>query len=406
MSVTKKYDSYFISAGEASGDLLGADLVLALRDVMPKSTSFGITGPAMKSASVEEIASIDQFSVMGIFEVVKRLPDLRMLEQNILREIELRQPQFAILIDNAGFHLRLAEQLKMRGIRVIQYVAPKVWAWGEGRIEKLKQDFELILGILPFEEQYFKENSVPFHYVGSPIKDRTDKVMVSRQNLGLETKGKFVACLPGSRYSEIERTLPIIKSICDILATKCDDVTVVVPIAPNLTMQDMLKSLRIEDVDPSSLKESIPGFALPIYQVQGLTFVEGMSLELMAAADAAIVTSGTATLECALVGTPLVVIYSMNEITYQIAMKKMKIKWASLVNLIANKELVKEYLQEFSHEQVADDVHALLFDSDKREQMLKSFEDLQDQLKGNAARNAATIIANHIESTTKKSRNR
>ncbi len=393
MSVSKKKDSYFISAGEASGDLLGADLALALRDIMPRAIPFGITGPKMNSAGVKEIASIDQFSVMGFMEVVQKIPELRMLEQKILSDIEKQGPSFAILIDNAGFHLRLAEQLRMRGIRVIQYVAPKVWAWGEGRVEKIKRDFEMVLGILPFEKSFFNKHEVPYHYVGSPIKDRTEKVMVSRENLGLSKEKRIVACLPGSRYSEIARTLPILKALKNIVARKCEDVEFMAPIAPNLTLKPMVARLGIDPDEYDASENRTPGFAIPSYNVEGITFVQGMNLELMSAADVAIVTSGTATLECALVGTPMVVIYSMNDITYQIAMKKMKVQWASLVNLIADKELVHEYIQDFSNEVVADDVVSLLNDRARRDQVTNDFMDLRDQLKGSAARTAAELIA-------------
>jgi lipid-A-disaccharide synthase len=403
MSIKKK-ESYFISAGEASGDLLGADLALALKDLLPRMLPFGITGPKMVSASIEEIASIESFSVMGFVEVIHKVPELIMLEQRILREIEQRNPQFAILIDNAGFHLRLAQQLRMRGIRVIQYVAPKVWAWGENRVEQIKRDFELVLGILPFEEKFFLERGVPYQYVGSPLKDRTEKVMISRENLGFSKDKRIVACLPGSRYSEISRTLPIIKSIRDIIARQFDDVEFIAPIAPNLTIKDMVLGLGLDPDEFDLSGKSIPEFAFPTFKIQGITFVEGMNLELMAAADAAIITSGTATLECALVGTPMVVIYSMNDVTYQIAMKKMKVQWASLVNLIADTELVKEYIQDFSNETVANDIVSLLNDTERRETMKKSFEDLRDQLKGTAARTAAAEIHKVIKKNRSPSR--
>lgn len=391
----RRGESYFISAGEASGDLLGADLALQIKERMPRVTAFGVTGTAMEDVGVESIATIKQFSAMGIFEVVKKVPELRMLEQKILREVELRKPTFAVLIDNAGFHLRLAEQLRMRGIRVVQYVAPKVWAWGQSRVEHIRRHFDLVLGILPFEESFFLEHGVNYEYVGNPLKDRTDKVMVNRANLGLSADRKIIACLPGSRYSEISRTLPIIESLKEIIRTRCDNIDFIVPIASNLNIKDMLESLGIED-EVQTIKEGLPGFALPTYEVNGLKFIQGMSLELMAAADVAVVTSGTATLECALLGTPMVVIYSMNDLTFQIAKKKMKVSWVSLVNLIANQELVHEYLQDFSLETVASDVLSLLNDEPRRLALTQKFDDIRDQLKGSAARNAAQAISERI----------
>ena len=175
----------FISVGEHSGDLLASDLVLSLKDRFSKISFFGMTGDALQSAGVESIGSIDELSVMGFVEVLKKLPDLLALEKRILAAVDRRQPEFAILVDFPGFHFRLAEQLKLRGVKVIQYVAPKVWAWGEGRVAKLRKDFDLVLGIFPFEAGYFAEKGVNFRYIGSPHKDRMNKVIVKREDLGL-----------------------------------------------------------------------------------------------------------------------------------------------------------------------------------------------------------------------------
>lgn len=391
----KKPDTYFISSGEHSGDLLGADLVLALREKMPKLSAFGIVGSAMANAGVEEIASIADLSVMGVAEVLKKAGQLRMLEQRILHFIDMWEPKFAVLIDNPGFHLRIAEQLKMRGVRVYQYVAPKLWAWGEGRASQLRENFDLVLGILPFEEAFFKERGIRYNYVGSPLKDRIDKVIVKRQSLGLPDHRPVIACLPGSRASEIKLNLPTIAAVRDVVARSIPEAIFIVPVSTNLSLEGVIDSLRNGRDMPIEKKSYQPGtdIAVETLECGGLRFVRGMSLEVMAAADAAVVASGTATLECALLGTPMAVVYTMSDFTYQMAKKHVKIPYVSLVNLMAGRRLVAEYIQDFSIDDVAAEVISLLCDPVKRKAVLEQFEDIRDRLKGTAADSAATAIA-------------
>jgi lipid-A-disaccharide synthase len=391
----KKSDNYFISAGEHSGDLLGADLVLALREKLPKLHPVGVAGTAMLNAGVEGIASIDDFSVMGVTEVARKLGDLRMLETRLLAWIDRTEPRFAVLIDNPVFHLRFAEQLRMRGIPVFQYVAPKIWARGEGRVPKIRESFDLVLGILPFEEEFFKERGINYAYVGSPQKDRIDKVMIKRESLGLRAGQPVIACLPGSRVTEIRRNLPIIASIRDAVARLVPDAEFIVPVAQNLAFDEVVEVLAYRGGVPRPVGQG-HGLAVESVEVGGLRLVRGMSLEIMATADVAIVASGTATLECALLGTPMVVVYAMSEITYQVARRTVKVPWVSLVNLMAGRKLVEEYIQDISAAEVAAEVKSLLEPGPKRKATLDSFEDIRDRLKGAAADTAATAIAAHL----------
>ncbi len=394
MSVGKKQETYFISAGEHSGDLLGADLVLALRERLPKLTPFGVVGSAMVHAGVEEVANVSQLSVMGVAEVLKKVSDLCMLEQRILHFIDQWDPKFAVLIDNPGFHLRLAEQLKMRGIKVYQYVAPKLWAWGASRAPKLRDNVDLVLGILPFEEEFFRERRINYNYVGSPLKDRIDKVIVKRSSLGLPENRKVIACLPGSRPSEIKLNLPTLAAVRNGVAREIPDAMFVVPVATNMDLLEVVDQFRAGRDDLKLLKHAAgTRVAVESYECAGLLFVRGMSLEMMAAADAAIVASGTATLECALLGTPMAVVYTMSDFTYQIAKHAVKLPYVSLVNLLAGKRLVAEFIQDFAVEDVTSEILSLLRDEVKRKAVLEQFEDIRDRLKGAAAENAATAIA-------------
>ena len=394
MPLSKRKDTYFIAAGEHSGDLLGAELVLALRERMPKVMPFGIVGEAMTRARVEAVAHTSALSVMGISEVLKKLAGLRMLEARLLAWVDQLQPRFAVLIDNPGFNMRLGEQLHLRGVPVYQYVAPKVWAWGEGRVEQLRTNFDMVLGILPFEEEFFKARGVKYTYVGSPLKDRIDKVIIKRASIGLPGHRPVIACLPGSRVSEIALNLPTLVSVQKLVAQALPEALFVVPVSPNIDMETIAQVLRSTSghiLTPRPLG-TVFDLKVDAWEAAGLHFVRGMSLEIMATADVAVVTSGTATLECALIGTPLVVVYTTTELTYQIAKRVVKVPYASLVNLLAGTPLVREFLQEFSHLDVANEVLSLLQDHARNQAMRLRFEEMREQLKGMAAATAAEMI--------------
>ena len=400
--MSRKPEYFFISAGEHSGDLLGADLTLALKEKFPRSKAVGIAGSAMIEAGVQPLASTDVFSVIGVVEVMKKVADYRMLASGLLQKIEQLNPKFAVLIDNPGFHLYLAEQMRLRGIRVFQYVAPKVWAWGHGRVAKLKRDFERVLGILPFEEQWFHDHEVPYTYVGTPQKDRTSKVMVERGNLGVQADRPIFAFLPGSRLNELKMMLPMMIGVKEIIQRHIPDAVFLVPAARNLGV-DKVAEIISDNIPQDSVNRPLDEAAASGCMfsqgrsVHGFHIFPGMSLEVMAVADVALVTSGTATLECALLETPMVVAYSMNELTYQIAKAKIKLPYVSLANLIAEKKIVNEYIQDFSIGEVAGELVSLYTDKNVRNSMLADLHQLQDKLQGGAAKAAADEIHRCVE---------
>jgi len=367
---------WLISVGELSGDLLGADLVRALKKEYPLIKFSGITGPALASEGVCSIANIDELNVMGVAEVLKKLASISILKNSILEYVDRYQIRVAILVDSAGFHLKLAEELKMRGVFVIQYVAPKLWAWGEGRMPQLRENVDLLLATFPFEESFFKKNGINCHYVGCPIVNRTDAVQ-KHQNT---SDRPLFALLPGSRFQEVNRLLRPMLSIAKQLKQILPHAEFVVPIAGSLQDEKHRKWF-------ASHKE------------EGVRFVEQNSLEVMASADAALVASGTATLECALVKTPLAVIYSMNPLSYYIAKKNVRVKWASLVNILRSKLVVQEFIQDFDHLTVAKELASLVTDTSKRSSMLAEFDQLHKDLKSPAASNAVAYIHSALEMT-------
>lgn len=367
---------YLISAGEFSGDLLAAELVRALKSVLPQHRAFGCAGISMEEAGVEAILKQSDFNMMGIWDVVKSLPKLSILEKQLLAKIDDFQPEFAVLVDFPAFHFRLAEQLRLRGIKVFQYVAPKIWAWGERRAELLRRDFTEVFGVFPFEEAFFAEKGVPFTYVGTPHIDRCAKILVKKEDFGFSPTEPLVAILPGSRRQELQHLMPTLQAVMQ----NHQDRQFIIPVASNLTEDDL------RCIHPGAK------YGLPFQTLGNLTLVRGMSLEAMKIADVALVCSGTATLECALLGTPCVVIYATDESTYEIAKSALKINAISLINLLLKRHVVKEFVQHFSVQDIEAEMTSLLCDQEKRARMLETFQELRDQMRGRAAQVTAERI--------------
>lgn len=400
MSIGMEQSTYFVSAGEYSGDLIGAELVTELKRFAPGFRAFGVVGPAMTAAGVQPFLNINDFNVMGIVEVAQQLANLRMHEQRILSAVDRLKPKFAVLIDFPGLHFRVAEQLKLRGIVVFQYVAPKVWAWGKGRIARLRKDFDEIFGILPFETDFFQGHGVPFTYVGSPHVDRASRIVFVKRDLGVDENTPLIAMLPGSRMSEIARILPTLFRIKEAVERRLPEAIFVVPLAPNLKAEAVMDIARRQFPERTSVLSAGSPFGKKLKvksvrgaeAIHGLHFLPGMSLEIMAAADAAVVASGTATLECALVGTPMVVVYAMNELSYAIAKGAVKLPYVSLVNLVAGRSVVKEFIQNIPVETVADEVTDLVLDKTRRLASKSDFLEIRAQLGGGAAATCAAAI--------------
>lgn len=374
---------YFISAGEFSGDLLAAELSYAIREEFINLTPFGITGPTMRQARICSIATTDELNVMGLVEVARKACDIKLVEARVIEWVTRMNPKFAILVDFPGFHFRLAEQFKMRGIPVFQYVAPKVWAWGRGRLPALRENFTKVLGVLPFEEEFFKTNGVNYQYVGSPHWDRMSKLEIKARDLGFPVDRPIIAFLPGSRRTELARIMPELVKIRRELLHLMPEALCVVPLASSLSWDDVAEVLEYHDpVTPNAIG----------WEAAGFWWLPGWSLELMKISTAAVVASGTATLECALAGTPMVVVYVMNELSFHIAKRAVSIKWASLVNLLMNEEVVKEHLQYIDAKQVAHEIFELSQDSPARRRMDEKFAALTAGLKPGAAATAASVI--------------
>lgn len=350
---------YYIIAGEASGDLHGGNLLKELHQVDNQAIVRCWGGELMQMAGAELVKHYEDLAFMGFVEVIKNLPTIFKNLQFCKEDILQFSPDVVILIDYPGFNLRIAEFAKAQGYTVFYYISPKVWAWNTSRIKKMKKNIDHLFSILPFETPFFeKHNWDKVTFVGNPLLDAIQQrqkrlVNIQPTDLGLSMDKPIIALLPGSRKQEIKRMLPIMLS----MVNKFPDYQFVVSIAPSFSL--------------AYYEPFIPDF-LPIY------FVKDATYELVHLATAALVTSGTATLETALLGTPQVVCYKTNELTYQIAKRVVDLKYISLVNLILDDEGVKELIQhELNEVNLYEQLQAILPTGSKHEAMLAAYKQLQ-----------------------------
>lgn len=384
--------SYFISAGEPSGDLLGGPLVKALAAELPEHSPFGVCGEHMQAAGVEVIEHIDNLSVMGFAEVIAHLPRIWRIKRALLAEIERRRPAVAILIDYPGLHLRMAADIRAMGIKVVQYVAPQLWAWGQNRTEKLKRVTDLVLGIMPFEEKFFLDRQVNYQYVGTPQVDRAAAAKAYEFTPPFANDKPIIGFFPGSRLSELRRILPKVAAIYRLLEPR-GDANFVLSLAPYLRPHKVAEAVS-EAFSAAGLAAPPATKATEQWDIVPGRFkaIRGRSLDLMATCATALVTSGTATLECALVGTPMAVIYVTSPMTYAIGKRVVKLPHISLVNLVAERGLVREFVQEFKDDEVAEHLAALTADDALRATAQRELTALSAKLKGDLAHHAAKAI--------------
>ena len=316
---------YYIIAGEASGDLHGSNLIKEIKNLDPAASIRAWGGDLMKDAGASLVKHYRDLAFMGFLEVIKNLPTILQNIKFCKQDIEAWQPDVLVLIDYPGFNLRIAEWAKKHGCKVVYYIAPQVWAWKENRVKKMKLCIDKMFCILPFEKDYFKNKwNWDVTYVGHPLL-RVIESFKSTNPLVTDNK-KVIALLPGSRKQEIVKMLPIMLSVT--------------PHFPAYTF----------------MVAQAPGQDAPFYNrflmgYANVTLIKNSTYDLLSIADAALVTSGTATLETALFKVPEVVCYKTSKFSYQIAKWLVKIKFISLVNLIMDKEIVQEIIQENLTEQ-------------------------------------------------------
>lgn len=369
-----------IVAGERSGDIYGAGLARALQGRLRTLEVFGCGGDAMRQAGVDTVVDSHQIAIAGITEVLEGIPRVYRAFHKILREVDRRRPQLAILIDFPDFNLRMARQLKKRRIPVVYFVSPQVWAWRKGRVRTLKKRIAKMIVIFDFEKEIYKQAGVPVEYVGHPLVDMVRPHLTRAEffaQVGLDPAIPTIALLPGSRQKEVTSILPVMLAAAKRLSAS-RQLQFVIPVAAT--------------IDPSWLGNTILKYDVGNATVRAAVHT---TYDAMQHCQFAVVASGTATLEAALQECPMVVVYRVSPFTWLVGKLLVRVPFYSIVNILAKKELVPELMQsDFSAANVAARVEYLLDHPKARQEMIRGFQTLKVRLGDEGAiERAAGLIA-------------
>jgi lipid-A-disaccharide synthase len=371
-------DEILIVAGEASADLHASRALEELRRLRPGVHAFGVGGPRLRAAGLEALAAAEEISVMGLAEVLPRIPRILAILRALARAAAERRPKAALLVDLPDFNLRLAARLKRLGVPVVYYVSPTIWAWRQGRARKIAKVVDRMLCILPFEERFYEGTGVSARFVGHPLAERPPPEAPARyrEELGLPAARTTVALVPGSRPSELKRIFPAMLEAAERIRAVRPDAQFVVPIAPTLAREQLARYLAA-------------------HRTVEVKLVDGRTEEVVGASDAALVKSGTSTLETALMLRPMVVVYKLSWLSYLVGRLLVRIAHFALVNILAGRGLVPELLQrDASPERMAAEIERLLGDRAAREEQLRGLREVRDSLgEPGAARRVAEEVA-------------
>jgi lipid-A-disaccharide synthase len=355
--------SLLLSAGEASGDMYAARLATEIH----KRTDveiFGMGGPQMRAAGVDVITDNSEVAVLGITEIISHLPSLMRAMRRLVSEARRRRPVLAILTDFPGFHLRLARKLKPLGVKNVYYVCPQFWAWRPWRVRVVRRRFAQALCIFPFEEEFYGKAGVPTKFIGHPLVGTVHATMTRAQfaeKHRLDAATSIIALLPGSRVAEIARHLPTMLAACAELRKSKREFAVVVAVAPG--------------IDRAPINSVVAEAGVSAVVVQDETY------NALAAADVALVCSGTATIEAALLDVPMAVVYRVTALTAALAKPLVRTKFFSMVNLIADRRVMTELIQnDFKPEAAAREMQRLLDSSEARAELRRGLAEVRDKL--------------------------
>jgi lipid-A-disaccharide synthase len=365
-----------ISCGEPSGDLYGAELVRHLRERVRDLDVFGLGGDRLQAQGSRLVAHVRDLAVVGLLEVVSHLPRLRRAFRALLDEVDAVRPDLVVLVDYPDFNLRLARQVHRRGIPVFYYVSPQVWAWRRGRVRGIRETVSRMLVIFPFEEALYREAGVPVTFVGHPLVDLVrpapDRAAFLRAS-GLDPDRPVIAILPGSRPKEIGHNLTELARAAELLRRRKPELQFLVALAPS--------------IDRAPLERA--------FAASGARLVAGATHAALGSATLALVASGTATVEAALLGVPMVVVYRISRLSYGLGRPLIDVPHFAMVNLIAGRAVVPELMQsDFTADRVATEVSALLDDPARREAMRRDLAEVRRRLgEPGASARAAGVVA-------------
>jgi len=366
------------SIGEASGDMHAANIIKALNTHNDKFEFYGMGGEQFRAAGAELLVDCTDIAVMGIVEVLFKYIQIRKALNTLQKSLHDAPPDLLVLVDYQAFNFKLAKTAKHLGIKVLFYISPKIWAWRPQRVHEIGKVIDMMAVILPFEEKIYKDANVPVRFVGNPLVDKA-KAQKTTVNCFIEyqlnSDKKVIGLFPGSRQSEIKRLLPIQLATAEILAKDKTDLQFILPIASTLNEKHFT----------SHLKQ---------YSHLNIKLVKDVPYNVMQCCDAIIAASGTATLEIALMGIPSCIIYKISLISYFILKPLVKIKHVGLVNIVAEKEIVKEFLQfDAKPQTIANEINLILDDENYRQNMVAELNTVRDNLgKTGGTENMAELI--------------
>ena len=365
-----------IIAGEASGDLYGGNLVKAIRTIDPSIYFFGVGGSHMKEAGVRLLRHAEEMAVVGL-PGAKRLLTIFEAFREVSASLTHWRPDLIILIDYPEFNLMLAGRAKRHGIPVMYYVSPQIWAWRSGRINTIRSRVDRMVVILPFEEKLYQEAGVRVSFVGHPLLDlitlENEEGSLCRR-YGKKGSPRLIGLLPGSRSSEVSRLLPVMLDMAAILVDMIPKVHFLVPLAPTISR---------EQVNPYLYGRNLP-----------LTVVTDSTHEVIRACEMIVAASGTVTLEAAILGTPLVVVYKVNPLTYWLGKRLVKVNHVALANIIAGETVAPELIQhEVTPERLAREAMNIFNDHGRKEWIKRRLQDVREELGTPGASDKAAVIA-------------
>ncbi len=360
----------FIAAGDPSGDNATSRVVSSLKSSVPNLEFFGLGGPRLKELGQEQLADSADLAVLGFWEVAKRYFYFRSLFHRCLDEIKTRRPSAVVLVDYPGFNLRLAQRIRPLGIPVVYYISPQVWAWGKRRIRQIQECVDRMLVILPFEEKFYRDNRVPCDFVGHYLLEDIPKEYIASDLPG----NKQLALLPGSRPQEIERMLPPMLDAARLLAKSHGTKAVVAGVRGTYDYQSLLGSYQEIDIVYNDARRVLHG------------------------SDFALTASGTATLETGIIGRPMVVVYKIGFVTYQIAKHLVDLDAIGLVNLVAGEKIVPELIQhEASPENMAAAIAGFINDGEDLGRTVEKLRAIPEKLGGTgASERTAKLIGSYL----------
>jgi lipid-A-disaccharide synthase len=379
-----------LSCGEPSGDLYAGALTRALRALDPTVTVSGLGGPQFAAAGGELVADFRGLAITGLTEWISKLPQFVATRRRLVGAAKATRPDALVVIDFPDFNFRLARRIKPLGIPVVYYIGPQIWAWRAGRLKTIREIADQVLVIFPFEEAIYREGRVPVMFVGHPLVDLVQPADRDAflERLGLSPASPTVAILPGSRPNEVHRILPVLAGAIQLIRIRVPDAQFVVARAPGLPD-------RLFDALPTRQ----PAATLPPgrhSQENGIAVVEGETDAVLSSADVALTASGTATVQCALHDTPMVIVYRVSPFTYLLARRLVTVDMFGMVNLIAGEKIVPELIQDaLTPTAVASEAVSMLTDRARHARIREGLARVRQRLGGPGAsvRAAEAILA-------------